>query len=167
MAKLHKQEIDEGQPMTSDDAKRLGAFLSLGLVGTVSKMKPDAKPWSFDLVFFPVFSLNPLDRMCPIQVYIARLLAAPAAFEICLRLSELSRGKNRKRYVRKCHAPSCRKLFFTNRANAKGCERTEPGAVSRCKLEWDRYSRWLKKCKYDVATKWDDAELMSRFLEVD
>jgi len=159
------QGIDEGQPVTSDDAERLGAFLSLGSVETVHDMEPGSTPWSFKLVFFPVFSPYSFENLYPSQMRIARLLAAPVAFDICLELSELSRGTKRKRYIRKCRAPSCRKLFFTSRATAKACKSTESGEVSPCKSEWDKYSRWMKNCTYDADTQWNDADVIKQFMQ--
>ena len=160
-----RQDIADGRPVTSDEVERLGDFLSSGSVETVSSMEPGSTPWSFNLVFFPEFSLHPLYHPYPSQVYIARLLAAPVAFEICRGLSELSRDRKRKQFIQKCRAPSCHKLFFTSRANAKACESTTAGEASSCKSEWDKYSRWLKNCGHKVDTQWNDADVIKQFMQ--
>jgi hypothetical protein len=161
-----QEKINERRPVTSDDAERLGDFLTLGSVKTVSNMESGATPWSFDLVFCPLFTPPPHYYPYPVQVRIARLLAAPVAFEICRELSGLSQDRNRKPYIQMCHAPACQKLFFTSRANAKVCESTVPGKTSPCKLEWDRFLRWLRKCGHNVDTRWNDAGLIKRFIKL-
>lgn len=67
-----------------------------------------------------------------------------------------------------CHAPSCGKLFYSARADARACpKRNRLEDRSACKLEWDRYCRRLKDLRRNIEDDWADEELQADFREYD
>ena len=111
------------------------------------------------------FKLCPLvtdERLFPNQFHeitTSVMLSSPACMEIA-KLIEALRSQSHHRYIRRCRAPSCGRLFYTARSNAAVC----PGKRwKKCKGEWDSYASKLKKWLYNPQEIWDDDCLKEKF----
>jgi len=144
-------------PLPAEDGQRLSRYLKYGTVDVLydrhvelpPKPKPnefESKRWSFGMRFFPD-TAKALERFVhrePLHVCIARLLAAPVAFQVCREMAEFAGGDQRKKFIRKCHSPDCDKFFYSSRADAKCCESTIRGRASKCKTAYDNQRQAAK-----------------------
>jgi hypothetical protein len=80
----------------------------------------------------------------------------PPAFIIVQKLQESFRTHG-PRYVVKCRAPSCGKMFYSGRKNALACPNKNGRGMSACLKEWTSYKRWLEKTGRS-AEEWDNEE---------
>jgi len=181
---VHKKVKEK--PLSKSEAERLAGYLGYGIVNAVSRLLPGVEPWSFRVEFYidrHDSVVCPEDRARspmpgamraqslysgPRHAGLARLLAAPAAFEVCTELAEYARDPKRDKFIRKCRNPRCRRLFYTNDARAKCCPSKSPGHVSPCKNQWDNFSRHLEDefpSDDDAADlHWDEDDVISAYL---
>lgn len=100
---------------------------------------------------------------CPLVTMSDILLTQPA-FALA---QELHHSYSRPRYLKRCHAPSCGKAFFTRRKNATTCPGSHGGRKNACSLEWIRYKRYMVKIGRDPDQDWNDTQLKQNFMAYD
>ena len=99
-------------------------------------------------------------------VHMARGLMACAWFEIAHGLEAFFQEP---KAIVVCRAPSCGRTFYTTRPEQLTCPAGEAKAwPSKCKMEWDRYARWLRnKLSRNPETDWADEKLKAQFIKQD
>jgi hypothetical protein len=94
-------------------------------------------------------------------VTMSQILLVQPAFALA---QELHHSFNRPKYVRRCHAPSCGKAFFTHRKSQVICESVPGGTATKCRVEWTNFSRYLKNLRKDPKKDWDHPVLKQQWL---
>lgn len=116
----------------------------------------------FDLKLDPVYIHD--INLYPLEQTSTYLLIQPAF----LLAQQLRNACREDRYIRKCHAPSCEREFYTGHKDAVACSsKNLRGKKSHCLNEWTRYRRWLTKIGKNPETDWDIQELKDKFLTQD
>jgi hypothetical protein len=82
-------------------------------------------------------------------------VSAPVYYQLSVDWAESQKWP---RYEVVCHAPSCRRHFYSARPEAKRC----PGSL-RCRREWMDYQNWLKKMRKSPAKDWNNEHLRKIF----
>lgn len=146
------QCLRDNQPLPEETVSELAMCFCLGRVEAEFHIGFE-KPWHFKLAFHPEYTTA---LSLPHQVHVAKLLAAPVAFSLCLELDQFNtriladaREVKKFRFIRKCKAPSCGKVFYTGDNRAVVCPR-ERGAEGRsgCRLEYDQYVQYFLRREY-------------------
>jgi hypothetical protein len=151
--------IRAGTPIYKEQVEELRKYTSLGRVGLdfvdVDNDGLHAIRMHMTWVVREPGIRGPLAAMSEI------LLTQPA-FALATELHEFYR---RPTYVRRCHAPSCGKAFFTQRKEQVVCKSIPGGESTACRREWTNYSRFLRNLGKDPLSAWNDRRLMDQWLK--
>jgi hypothetical protein len=155
-----KRRIYEDIPLTGAHIKPLNEHMIHGYpVGSYFVIENNGKK-TYQVVLKADGYRN---RNKPLLVAAHTLLVQPA-FKLA---QELQNRFSRPRFVKQCHAPSCRKSFYTQRESAVVCPSKAPGLTSDCRKEWFRYMRYLKNLRKTPTKDWNNPELIEYFLQQD
>lgn len=80
---------------------------------------------------------------------------------------QLLRRWTSPRFIKRCHAPSCGKAFYTKRSKATACPSKHDDNKSACALEWIRYKRYLTKISRNPEEDWENKRLQRDFISYD
>ncbi len=94
----------------------------------------------------------------------AKMLLIRPAFTLA---KQLQRKCAKPRFIRQCRAPSCGKVFYTGRKDAKSCPGSQGYKKNKCALEWVRYKRYLTKTGKNPERNWDNEQLKKAFISYD
>lgn len=95
-------------------------------------------------------------------VTMSEILLTQPAFALAQELHDCYR---KPKYIRRCHAPSCGKSFFTQRKEQVVCKSIPGGQSTPCRREWTNYSRFLRNLGKDPLSAWNDAKLVDQWLK--
>jgi hypothetical protein len=155
-----RDKIAAEVPLSDDEVEVLDFYLGYGRP-RVCTVDNDNGKRQMQVILTPppenTVSANPL-------VFMAVVLLVQPAFVLS---QDLARSLSKPRFLRKCRAPSCGKLFWTGRANATNCPGSRSGQKNKCSLEWIRYMRYLKKVGKDPESDWDNGQLKRDFVKYD
>lgn len=92
------------------------------------------------------------------------VLLVPPAFDLA---QSFQSAFHESRYLKRCRAPSCGKLYYTGLKTATNCPGSNRGKKNKCSLEWNRYKRFLNKIGKNPKEDWKNDDLKERFTDYD
>ena len=144
---LYKQQID------TLDLYLENGFISIGII------QDDDDKHKVQVILKPYLRSG----SSPFYVMSVVLLVQPA-FDLAQELHQSFRESG-PRFLRKCHAPTCGKWFYTKDKRVILCRSIVNGKSTKCRLEWTQYTRWLKSMNKDPAKYWDHPNLRELFAQ--
>jgi len=157
-----KRGIDEDIPICFDKIDRLNYYIAFGCP-EITLREQDNGAFKSEIILRPKES--ELDRLnlSPLTSMSVILLLQPA-FELSQRFQQ---SLTEPRFVQQCHAPSCRKFFYTQRNLQVVCGGSVGNKKTGCALEWVRYKRFLQKIGKNPEKHWDNQQLKKQFIAYD
>jgi len=132
---LYREEIDTVESYIAHGLLRLG-------------MIPDGDKFKVRMVLSPY--LRQVTDGSPFTVMSTALLVPPA-FDLAQKFQNTF---PESRFLQQCHAPSCRKHFYTQRKNQVVCGGSRGHEKTKCALEWKSFRAWLKALGKDPDRDW-------------
>ena len=131
-----EKRIKADVPLYQGQIKTLNYYISHGYPEIVFFPEDDGKQ-KHQVVLRPHTPKMLLNS--PFEVMSVVLLTQPA-FDLS---QQLQNTFSKARFIKQCHAPSCGKLFYTQRKTQVVCGGGKGNNKTRCALEWQQYRNWL------------------------
>jgi len=164
-----KKKIHDDTPLYGQAISTLNYYLQHGLLRIGATDVDDDERHKIQTILRPHLRVQAGNS--PFFVMSVCLLVPPA-FHLAQRLQG---AYHQPRYVRKCRAPSCGKVFHTGVKTATNCPGSNRGKKNECSLEWNRYKRFIKKISdpkvpkrnWNPDSDWDNQKLKEDFIAYD
>jgi hypothetical protein len=157
-----KNRISSNVPLTDDQYNLLDKHMSTGFPQSIRLEHLPGEGEKYELILMPKY--NSLNQTRTELATTATMILAQPAFHLAC---ELQRACSKPRFVRKCHAPSCGKRFYTRREYATACPGSLGDKKNKCALEWIRYKRWMQKTGRAPEKDWDNNDFKRQFISSD
>lgn len=156
-----KKQIDEDIPIYREQINTLDYYLSFGCP-TIYLSKDDNGAFKAETILKPKETeLNRLGWSPFLKMSI--ILLVQPAFDLT---QKLQCSFSKPKFIVRCHAPSCGKLFYTQRKSQVVCGGSRDGRKTKCALEWQQYRNWLKTLLPTTKPEqiWDKPKRIKEFL---